>query len=234
MEQLDQQLLLLLNGSQSTFLDNCFLLITRTSTWIPLFIILLIIVYHHYHACGFSRRSHSPFLLLLLFIIASALVIIICDQTASTICKPLFARPRPSHEPALLGLVDLVNGRRGGAYGFFSSHAANTFGIATFTALTLRKPIINITLYVWALLSSYSRIYLGLHYPGDILVGITFGILVAYIIYRLSKPLFKINQQTTTNNTSTLPQLKSSAFNIQYALPTAFIATLLVIAIIAL
>ena len=232
MEHLDQQILLLLNGSQSTFLDNCFLLITRTSTWIPLFLVLLFIVFRALSKLQVSRNRAC--VLGILFIIACALVIVICDQTASTICKPLFSRPRPSHEPALLGLVDLVNGRRGGAYGFFSSHAANTFGLATFVALTFRNRIISFTLYIWAILSSYSRIYLGLHYPGDILVGLLFGILVGYIIYLLFSRVIKVNKELRNNNVTLRTALHASSPSLPYYLPITFLLTLLFIAITAI
>ena len=175
---MDSQLLLLLNGSDSVLLDNCILLVTRTSTWLPLLALSLFIVLFNS-----VRHIRKGVLLFLLFAVVFALVIIVCDQTASTICKPLFARLRPSHEPALLGLVDLVNGRRGGAFGFFSSHSANSFGVATFSSLVFRRRLVGATLFVWAALTSYSRIYLGLHYPGYILVGVLFGIAVAYAAY---------------------------------------------------
>ncbi|MBO4593820.1 MAG: phosphatase PAP2 family protein, partial [Bacteroidaceae bacterium] len=103
----------------------------------------------------------------------------------SGFCKPFFHRFRPSHEPALEGLVDLVNDRRGGLYGFISSHAANTFAVCTFVALYLRRHLATLTLILWACLSSYSRIYLGLHYPGDILAGALFGILTGLTMYGL-------------------------------------------------
>ena len=177
---MDSQLLLLLNGSDSVFLDNCFLIVTRTATWLPLLGVLLLIILFNS-----MRLVSRGVLLFVLFAVAFSLVILVCDQTASTICKPLFTRLRPSHEPALLGLVDLVDGRRGGTFGFFSSHAANSFGVATFSALVLRHRLAGVTLFLWAALTSYSRIYLGFHYPGDILVGLLFGILVGFLFHYL-------------------------------------------------
>lgn len=177
---MDSQLLLLLNGSDSVFLDNCFLLVTRTATWLPLLAVLLLIILFNS-----MRKISKGVLLFILFAVAFSLVIVVCDQTASNICKPLFARLRPSHEPALLGLVDLVNGRRGSTFGFFSSHAANSFGVATFSALVLRHRLAGTILFLWAALTSYSRIYLGLHYPGDILVGLLFGLLVGFLFHYL-------------------------------------------------
>ncbi len=220
MEQIDRQLLLLLNGSDSTFLDSCFLTITRTSTWIPLLLALVFIVYRT------SGASDTPLRLkrLLLFAVAFALVIVICDQTASGICKPLFHRLRPSHEPALYGLVDLVNGHRGGLYAFFSSHAANSFGVATFPALTLRNRLSTLTLFLWACLTSYSRIYLGFHYPSDILVGLLFGIFTGWFVYKLERRLLP----------TFAPSPSTPAASIHLLLPVAFVLTLTVVAIVSL
>ncbi len=225
MEQIDRQILLLLNGSDSTFLDSIFLAITRTSTWIPM---LLVLVYIVYRTSG-TNDALSRFKRLLLFAVAFALVIVICDQTASSLCKPLFHRLRPSHEPALYGLVDLVNGRRGGLYGFFSSHAANSFGVATFTALTLHRRLPALTLFLWACLTSYSRIYLGFHYPGDILAGILFGIFTGWLICRMQRRLLPDVAVATTSSAASMP-----AASVYLLLPVAFLLTLVAIAIVSL
>ena len=180
--EFDHQLLLALNGSDSVWLDQVMMYVTRTATWIPLILALLVVL-----------LRLRPWREVLLAVVGLALVVLLCDQFASSLCKPLFERYRPSHEPQLLGLVDLVGGRRGGLYGFISSHAANTFGAFMFVTLYLRRFIkrrllvvlSSASVFLWACLSSYSRIYLGLHYPGDILFGSLSGLLIGWLVFRL-------------------------------------------------
>ena len=180
--EFDHQLLLALNGSDSVWLDQVMMYVTRTATWIPLILALLVVL-----------LRLRPWREVLLAVVGLALVVLLCDQFASSLCKPLFERYRPSHEPQLFGLVDLVGGRRGGLYGFISSHAANTFGAFMFVTLYLRRFIkrrllvvlSSASVFLWACLSSYSRIYLGLHYPGDILFGSLSGLLIGWLVFRL-------------------------------------------------
>ena len=119
------------------------------------------------------------------------LTIVLADQITSTLMKPYFARLRPSHEPLLQSLIHIVDGYKGAKYGFASSHAANTFGAATFFFLLLRKNYKWIGLiFLWAAVATYSRIYLGVHYPGDIVVGGFVGALAGYgsfALFRLAK-----------------------------------------------
>lgn len=123
----------------------------------------------------------------LLTIIMIALVITLADQIASGLCKPFFARFRPTQDPNIMYMVDIVNEYRGGQFGFISSHAANTFAISVFLSLLIKRKSLTFMLLFWAVLNSYSRIYLGVHYPGDILFGTIEGCFIGYLIYLLYK-----------------------------------------------
>jgi len=107
----------------------------------------------------------------------------VCDQVASSFFKPLFERFRPTHHPDFKEMVDIVNGYRGGRYGFISSHATNSFGLAVFISLLFRHRRVTISVVCWALLNSYTRIYLGVHFISDILAGIIVGTILAFLLY---------------------------------------------------
>lgn len=171
---LDKELLLQYNGSDSLFWDGFMWIATNMLTWIPLAIGLLYVIFKN------NKWKES-----LLIIVLLALVITFSDQISSGFCKPYFARFRPTQDPELMYQIDIVNGYRGGIYGFISSHAANTFGIAIFLSLIIRSWSLGIVLTVWAILNAYSRIYLGVHYPGDILFGTLTGLSVGILMYLL-------------------------------------------------
>lgn len=184
---LDKSLLLFLNGSDSLFLDGFFLALTETTTWIPLFLSMLYVVIKNNNA----RRC-------LILLGLTALLVVATDQFSSGFCKPFFHRFRPSQEPSLDGLVDMANSYKGSLYGFISGHATNTFAIATYFSLIFRNRRTSIILFIWAMMSSYSRIYLGLHYPGDILAGAFSGTIIAilfYIIFNLLSRRFCIQKE---------------------------------------
>ncbi len=179
LNQLDQELLLYLNSLHSSFFDSFMYLISGKLVWALFYLSIIVQIYRTY---GWRNCLY--------LVLAIVLVIICCDQMASGILKPTFQRFRPSRSPELSDLVHIVNGYRGGKYGFASSHAANVFGLATFCSLLFRKRYLSIFLFSWAVLVSYSRIYLGVHYPGDIIVGMFIGLSFGYAIYK-ALPLFK-------------------------------------------
>lgn len=181
---MDQKLLLALNGSDSLFMDGLMWTFTHTLTWIPLIAGLVYVVMK-------NHRLSVCFTVIL----GAVLLVAFTDQFSSTLCKPYFHRLRPTHTPELAAAVDVVRGYRGGLYGFFSNHAANTFGTAMFFTLVFRHAPTGALLFGWAALSSYTRIYLGVHFPLDITCGALFGMLSGiifwYVCHRIcrSQPL---------------------------------------------
>ena len=172
--QFDQRLLLALNGSDSLFWDHFMTGITSTVAWLPVAVVLIYVIIKNN-----SMREVG------LIIGMVALAILVADQFSSSFCKPYFARFRPAQDPQLMYLVDVVDGYRGGRYGFISSHAANTFAVGIFLALLIRHVWVSVSLFLWAALCSYSRIYLGVHYPGDIFFGMSWGLFVGGMLYLL-------------------------------------------------
>jgi undecaprenyl-diphosphatase len=170
--ELDKDLFLKLNSYHNPWLDQIMMFFTSTMAWLPLYLILMYILVKVY------RQQ------VWLVLLAIALTILLADQITSSIMKPFFARLRPSHDPELSGMVNLVSNYKGGKFGFASSHAANTFGVATLMWFLLKDYISWIgLLFIWAIGVGYTRIYLGVHYPGDVLAGQFIGFLSALVSY---------------------------------------------------
>ncbi|MFD1139692.1 phosphatase PAP2 family protein [Larkinella insperata] len=179
LNQLDTDLFLWLNGLYAPWLDAVMIWATKRNTWIPFYVLLI-------GWLSFQYRKQAIGLVLTL-----VAAVALSDQTASALLKPLTLRLRPCHEPALQKLIHPVL-ECGGTYGFASSHAANTFALSMALWLLVGRRFPGVKwLFGWALLVSYSRIYVGAHYPLDVLAGAGVGILMAVgcvVLYRrLSK-----------------------------------------------
>ena len=188
---IDKQVMLALNGSDSLYMDGVMKIFTTTSVWIPVAAVLLFVVLKN----NTPRGS-------LLAVLAVALTILACDQISSGLIKPIVARLRPSHDPSFMHLIDTFNGYRSGSYSFTSSHACNSFGIFTIIALIIRNRALSLSLLLWACINSFSRIYLGVHYPGDILCGAIVGIVIGSIIFLIYHIIKKKIDYTSVRITS--------------------------------
>jgi len=174
----DREILIYLNNLGSEFFDPLWATITSIFTWIPFFIVLFI----------FLLLKHTKRDVLLMLITVGLLILFILFATDFT--KHFFERPRPNNEVAINQLIRIV--KNPGTYSFFSGHAASSFAITTLVVLFLRKKMKwTLLFYCWPLLFAYSRIYLGVHYPLDILVGALVGVLSAGLFYMLFQKLIK-------------------------------------------
>jgi len=179
-QEIDQQILSFFNGSDSLFLDGVVMTFTSGLTWIPFYVALIYLIIKNNESMG-----------QIFLIICCALgCIFLADGLADYIVKPMVARWRPSNDPVLKYTIDVVENYRETKYGFFSAHAANTMSLAVFLCLLVRSKLMSITLIVWSLLNCLTRLYLGVHYPSDILVGLAWGVVVGVLMYLLFKKIY--------------------------------------------
>jgi undecaprenyl-diphosphatase len=185
---LDKELLLFLNSFHNNFFDAFMWMISSKEIWLPLY---LSVIYYFFKN---TDRKKAFYILG-----ACILCIVLCDQISASIFKPLFERWRPSRDSSISDLVHIVNGKRGGKYGFISSHAANVFGLAVFSALLFKNRLYSIVILSWAALVSYSRVYLGVHFPGDILCGGALGALLGYALYKGLGKFVDVSEEKKTS-----------------------------------
>lgn len=178
LENIDRVVFSLLNGWNAPYLDPVMFFLSSFWFWIPVIVFFIFLIIKVY-----KKKFWIP-------LVIAVLCFAITDQS-SNLAKKTFKRYRPTHNTEISESVHTVNGYQGGQYGFFSGHAANSFGLALISLLFIRKKYFTIIVILWALIVSYSRIYLGVHYPSDVCVGAVYGSIIAYVLYILFRKVFK-------------------------------------------
>lgn len=174
LQELDERILLAVNSFHSGFFDSIMWWVSGKFSWWPLYLAIIFALFYF--------RKWKPALVIFLL---TVVLVTISDQTSVHFFKNVFQRLRPSRNPELEGLLHLVNGYRGGKFGFISSHASNSFAVAAFLHFIFRRKWISLILFLWATLVSYSRMYLGVHYFFDVLAGAAWGFLLGLGMYYL-------------------------------------------------
>lgn len=181
LSDIDARLLLIVNGAHSPFFDSVMRCISGRWIWVPFYAVLAYLLFRR---MSWKRAS--------ICLVTIGLIILAADQTCATLIRPEIGRLRPANlNNPLSSFVHVVNGYRGGRYGFPSCHAANTFALAVFMSLVIRHKWFTVMMFSWAFVVSYSRMYLGVHYFGDLFCGATIGSLFAVLFYYLQNYLFK-------------------------------------------
>ena len=181
---IDTEVLLAINGWHAPWADTLMWIISAKATWIPLYLLLIgLLVWRYRQPAMTSVKWLQRVPACVVMIVVIGLAVGAADFIASGILKDLVARPRPTRVPELEGVLHLVNGYKSGKFGFVSSHAANTMAVALLFSLIWRNKIATVGLMLWVAANCYSRMYLGVHYPADILGGLLIGAAVAVAAY---------------------------------------------------
>lgn len=174
-QDMDMQVLSLFNGSDNIMLDQMVQILTSGLTWIPLYVMLFFVVIRNNETMG-----------QIALVVGSAIFcVLLADGLVDGIIKQLAERWRPSNDPTFKYMVQVVDDIRLKGYSFCSAHAANTMSLAVFFSLLVRSKLLTITLVTWSLINCWTRLYLGVHYPSDILCGMMIGIIVGILVYLL-------------------------------------------------
>lgn len=168
----ERDLFLWLNGHHTEYWDNFMYLYSGKAIWLPLAAVSLFVFVYK------IKWKEA-----VLVLACAVLVGLFCDYISAEFIKPYFERLRPTHHPDFAALVETVNGQKGGKYGFISNHAANGFGVAVLSSLLFRNKFYTLTIFLWALTTAYSRIYLGVHFISDVVGGAIWGSLIGFLAY---------------------------------------------------
>lgn len=174
-QDMDMQVLSIFNGSDNIMLDQMVQILTSGLTWIPLYVMLFFVV----------MRNNETMGQIALVVGSAIFCVLFADGLVDGIIKQLAERWRPSNDPTFKYMVQVVDDIRPKGYSFCSAHAANTMSLAVFFSLLIRSKMLSITLVIWSLINCWTRLYLGVHYPSDILCGMIIGIIVGILVYLL-------------------------------------------------
>ncbi len=178
--ELDRKVLYFLNGSDSLFMDSVIGTLTNGLTWIPLYLSLIYLV---------IKNKESVFQILITLGFAAICILVTAGLT-DLLIKPWVARLRPCMDPSVKYLIDTVSGFSSKDFSFWSAHAANTSSITVFVSLLIREKKMTISMILWCLLNCYTRLYLGMHYPTDIICGLLAGIIIGGVVYYLYEKVY--------------------------------------------
>ena len=170
--EFDKSLFLYLNGLNSTYVDPVMVFFSAKLVWIPLYLLIVYLI---------VKSEEKKYLV---FTLLAVIITFALTDTAGNLIKNTVERLRPCHDPQIAPFVHLLEGK-GSMYGYVSNHAANVFGLATITAVIIRNRYYSIGIFLWAAIVAYSRIYVGKHYPLDIISGAIVGVVIALLVLRL-------------------------------------------------
>lgn len=197
---LDHQLLFALNGSDSLFLDGMMMTLTSSVTWIPLYVALFYLVI----------KNNETMMQIFLVIGFATLCLLLSSVMTDAFIKPLVGRIRPCNDPMLKYQIDVVDQYRPRTFSFFSGHASNTFSIALFLCLLVRSSLFSFFMITWSLLNAYTRLYLGVHYPSDVLVGFAWATVVGFSTYWM---YCRVNRKLSANTNYISSQYTQTGYN---------------------
>lgn len=180
-QDMDMQVLSFFNGSDNIMLDQMVQILTSGLTWIPLYVMLFFVV----------MRNNETMGQIALVVGSAIFCVLFADGLVDGIIKQLAERWRPSNDPTFKYMVQVVDDIRPKGYSFCSAHAANTMSLAVFFSLLIRSKMLTITLVIWSLINCWTRLYLGVHYPSDILCGMIIGIIVGILVYLLYYKIYR-------------------------------------------